>query len=125
MAAKQCSDKAPAEEVEGRCRDVVASSGRSTAMWAALGHHEGRGVVGWAHSEVAGAWSIAGDDVVVVVDDVDVVVVVVGAVAAAKIAPAVASAGNTGSAGGNDAGAGAEDSGDSGDGAPNRARSTT
>lgn len=124
MAAKQCSDKAPAEEVEGRCRDVVASSGRSTAMWAALGHHEGRGVVGWAHSEVAGAWSIAGDDVVVVVDDVDVVVVV-GAVAAAKIAPAVASAGNTGSAGGNDAGAGAEDSGDSGDGAPNRARSTT
>lgn len=124
MAAKQCSDKAPAEEVEGRCRDVVASSGRSTAMWAALGHHEGRGVVGWAHSEVAGAWSIAGDDVVVVIDDVDVVVVV-GAVAAAKIAPAVASAGNTGSAGGNDAGAGAEDSGDSGDGAPNRARSTT
>lgn len=124
MAAKQCSDKAPAEEVEGRCRDVVASSGRSTAMWAALGHHEGRGVVGWAHSEVAGAWSIAGDDVVVVVDDVDVVVVV-GAVAAAKIAPAVASAGNTGSAGGNDAGAGAEDSGDSGDGAPNQARSTT
>lgn len=124
MAAKQCSDKAPAEEVEGRCRDVVASSGRSTAMWAALGHHEGRGVVGWAHSEVAGAWSIAGDDVVVVVDDVDVVVVV-GAVAAAKIAPEVASAGNTGSAGGNDAGAGAEDSGDSGDGAPNRARSTT
>lgn len=124
MAAKQCSDKAPAEEVEGRCRDVVASSGRSTAMWAALGHHEGRGVVGWAHSEVAGAWSIAGDDVVVVVDDV-VVVVVVGAFAAAKIAPAVASAGNTGSAGGNDAGAGAEDSGDSGDGAPNRARSTT
>lgn len=122
MAAKQCSDKAPAEEVEGRCRDVVASSGRSTAMWAALGHHEGSGVVGWAHSEVAGAWSIAGDDVVVVVVDVDVAV---DAVAAAKKAPAVASAGNTVSAGGTDPGAGAEDSGDSGDGAPNRARSTT